>query len=167
MPRGTSERVPMHRRPGRLHHRGPLQRIPVVHLRRVHHSGPDHRPAGAVHHHLDSAGAVHPKPELIGPFHLGANAHEKKPGSMPGLFVVDGPRRAGRSVAVGVAFVGAVHRNTDVVGLLLAQDLQIHTDLLEVESGHLLIEVLRQACTPCSRSWCCSSRARSGRSSGW
>ena len=35
-------------------------------------------------------------------------------------------------------------RHADVIGLLLAHNLQLHTDFLEVQTGHFLVEVLGQ-----------------------
>ena len=53
-------------------------------------------------------------------------------------------RSAPSSVAVVIELVGAFHRHVDVGGLLGGELSELGADLLEVEAGHHLIEVLRQ-----------------------
>src|SRR5438270_1846715 len=48
------------------------------------------------------------------------------------------------SVAVAVRLERALHRYTDVVGLLLAEGGQLDAEGVEVKSSHLLVQVLRQ-----------------------
>merc|ERR1712190_454209 len=48
------------------------------------------------------------------------------------------------SVAVAVALEGALHLHANVVGLLLAQRRELGAQSRQVQSGHLLIQLLRQ-----------------------
>jgi len=47
-------------------------------------------------------------------------------------------------VAVHVALEGALDADTNVAGLVLGKGRQLHAEFVEVELGHLLVEVLRQ-----------------------
>src|SRR6056297_4106082 len=58
------------------------------------------------------------------------------------------PRRAKDSVAVMVRLVGSLDRYADVARLLLAQRRDVRADLLQVQTGHLLVEVFRQHVDP-------------------
>ena len=47
-----------------------------------------------------------------------------------------------------IGFVGSFDRHTDVVGLLLGQLRELHTDTGQMETCHLFIQILRQAIDP-------------------
>lgn len=57
-------------------------------------------------------------------------------------FVTGRPAR--NLVAVVLGLVRAVHRHAEVFGLCLAELGQLHTDLLEVETGDFFVELLGQ-----------------------
>ena len=87
----------------------------------VHDPGPDHRSTDDVRRR-DHVGGGPSRPGLSGPADL-------KPVS---------------SVAVVLGLERALDRDTDVVGLVLAQGGEAHPERVEVEAGHLLVEHLGQ-----------------------
>src|SRR3712207_4327037 len=48
-------------------------------------------------------------------------------------------------VSIMFSLIRAIHRNTDISSLRGSQLRELHADLLQMQAGHLFVEMLRQA----------------------
>src|SRR5947207_15595282 len=98
-------------------------------------AGPTWHGQGATRAPTDASGALRTRPKP------GVSGRALQAGART-------PRRPapaeGRLIAVVVGLVRAGDGHAEVVGLPLAELGELHAELVEVQPGHLLVEVLRQ-----------------------